>query len=205
MSYRYYELIHPLFPLLPRQIAGIQHNVENVPAGLCEAFFAALEAAITASTSGQIEPALTAAAKQLTIIPVDRQLTATLQSKLVYLQALILMIIATDNSGPSHVQDNRWFGLAIDVATIMRLHLPPPHDGREFEPYTRDLGRRCWLTLFILDRWNAAGTCGQLRIQENNAKLVDSDYELLGDATYNMFRKRFTFYRLSQCTTDRTF
>lgn len=190
--FRYYDLIHPLFPLLPRQIAGIQHLVENVPAGLCEAFFASLEAAITACTSGQIETVLNAAAKQLTIIQVDRQLTSTLQSKLVYLQALILMIIATDNSGPSHVQDNRWFGLAIDVATNMRLHLPVGHDGREFEPYTRDLGRRCWLTLFVLDRWNAAGTCGQLRIQESNAKLFDSDYELLGDTAYNMYRKELT-------------
>ncbi len=191
--------------MLPRQIGGIQHNVETVPAGLCEAFFAALEAAITASTSGHIEPALTAAAKQVTIIQVDRQLTATLQSKLVYLQSLILMIIATDHSGPSHVQDNRWFGLAIDTATNMRLHLLPPHDGRELEPYTRDLGRRCWLTLFILDRWNAAGTCGQLRIQENNAKLLDSDYDLLGDTTYNMFRKTVRLYQLPPYMTNEVF
>lgn len=100
------------------------------------------------------------------------------------------MIIATDNSGPSHVQENRWFGLAIDIATNMRLHIPASYDGREMEPYTRgDLGRRCWLSLFILDRWNAAGTCGQLRIPETNAKLIDTDYELLGGAAYNMFRK----------------
>lgn len=113
-------------------------------------------------------------------------------SNLVYLQALILMIIATENSGPSFLQNNHWFGLAITTATNMKLHLnwaQETGDSRADPNSNAKLGRRAWLILFILDSWHAPGTFGPLLVPAIGAKLVDSDLALLGAPAYHMFRK----------------
>lgn len=169
----------------------MQRDVQNVPAGLCEAFFAALEAAVTACTAVQTEPSISQAAKQLLLVQADPQLTPTMLSHLVSLQALILMIIATINCYPSINDSNRWFGLAIATATNAKLQLHRPQDAR----YTNDpfscatQGRRAWLILFILDRWHAAATVIPPVVQDASAKLLDPDFALLGAPTYHMFRE----------------
>lgn len=170
----------------------MQYDVERVPAGLLEAFFAALEAAVTGCTSAHIEPLYTLANQQLRNQQAEDPKTRTPLSNLVYLQALILMIIATENSGPSFLQNNHWFGLAITTATNMKLHLnwaQETGDSRADPNSNAKLGRRAWLILFILDSWHAPGTFGPLLVPAIGAKLVDSDLALLGAPAYHMFRK----------------
>lgn len=191
-SSRYYELIHPLFPLLPSTKERLQFDVERVPAGLLEAFFLALKVAVTACTSAHIEPLYTIANQHLRNQQAEDPKTRTPLSNVVYLQALILMIIATENSGPSFLQNNHWFGLAITTATNMKLHL---HWAQETGDHKNDpdsiakLGRRAWLILFILDSWHAPGTFGPLLVPGIGAKLGDSNLALLGAPAYHMFRK----------------
>ena len=191
MSYRYYELIHPLLPILPHTPSGIQRIVQIVPAGLCEAFFAALDAAVNASTQPYPGNVIKSAAAQISNIESDPDYTKTTMSKAVLLQALILMIIAKDNAGPriQHQYINAATQIAMDIGLGAQ---PSSGDPSEKEPYTRgDLGRRSWLTLFILDRWHAVGHGGVYQIPEARCKLRDSDYSLLGHTTYHLFRKHF--------------
>ena len=185
----YYELIHPFLPLLPDQTDVIQQYVQVVPVALCNAFFAALEAAITACTNSDSSAATKIASAQLDAVQGDADYTATMPSKLVDLQALILMVVATENSGPSHNHKNRWISLAVDAATHMDLHYPRSPDSHDHDSYIRGgLGRRAWLILFVLDRWHALSTCDILRVPEVNIKLMDHDRTLIGEATYHLWR-----------------
>jgi len=177
--------------LLPRTTPLIQKNVQQVPAGVCDAFFAALEAAITACTNPNTEKSIKSAADQLKVIQANGHYTDTVLSKLVNLEALILMVIATENTGPSYDQKSVWISLAVDAATTMKLHHPPRlNDPNDLDSYTRgDLGRRAWLILFILDRWHAMGESDMLRVAEDNCKLVDHDRVLMSEGPYHLFRK----------------
>ena len=169
----------------------MQQIVQKVPAGVCEAFFGALEAAVATCTGLNAEHAVKLATDQLKRIQIDPEYLDTLLSKVVNLQALILMAVATDNLGPSYDQKSFWISLAVDVATSMKLHLPShvvDPNGRD--SFTRgDLGRRAWLILYILDRWHAVGQVGMLRISESNCELVEYDRELMGEDAFQMFRK----------------
>ena len=188
MKTRYYRLIHPTLPLLPHTTAAIQDNVQKVPAGVCEAFFAALDAAVVAMSRPDTKEVMKSATDQLKGIQSVSGYTDTLLSKLVYLQALILMVVAADNVGPSYKSKGTWISLAVDAATAMKLHQPVRPDDPD--SYKRgDLGRRAWLILFILDRWYAVSKDDIPRVPEANCKLVDFDRELMGDTPYHLFRK----------------
>ena len=193
-----------MFPLLPHTTAGIQHIVQKVPAGVCEAFFGALDAAIAACTRPNAEESMKSASDQLKYIQADSQYTETLLGKLVYLQALILMIIATDNIGPSYKHKTSWISLAVDAAEEMKLHhTSRPNGSDERDPYTRgDLGRRAWLILFVLDRWHALGKPGRLHISEDHCKLNDFDHDLVGEIPYHLIRKCFVARSLLGCLTQ---
>lgn len=180
-----------MLPLLPHGLAIIQHNVQKVPAGVCEAFFAALEAAIAACTTTNAGKSIKSATDQLMIVESDSQYTEMPLSKVVFLQALVLMVIATENMGPSPNRRTYWINIAIEAATSLQLHvILPPNDPAERDSYTRgDLGRRAWLILFILDRWHAFGNSDMLRIDEASCRLIDHDRELMGENPYHLFRK----------------
>ena len=181
-------MIHPTLPLLPHTTVALQDNVQKVPAGLCEAFFAALDAAVAAMSRPNTDELMKSVADQLKSIQGVSGYTDTLLSKLVYLQSLILMVIATDNVGPSCKSKGTWISLAVDAATAMKLHQPArPDDPNSYK--RGDLGRRAWLILFILDRWYAVGKNDILRVPEANCKLVDFDRDLMGETPYNLFRE----------------
>ena len=179
-----------MLPFLPPATANIQQNVQNVPAGLCEAFFAALEAAASACTSGNTEPSLTHAAKKLLQVQADPQHDPSSLASIVSLQALILMIVASINSGPSGIESNRWFGLALATATSSKLQLHRFQLPKETnDPFAIPAqGRRAWLILFILDRWHAAATVVPPVIPEASARLIDSDFALIGAPAYHLYR-----------------
>ena len=177
--------------MLPNSIGALQNVVQKVPAGICEAFFEALDAAIAACTRVDAKKDIKSAGDYLKFIRSDSQYTETLLAKVVYLQGLILMIIATSNIGPSYKFKTDWIVLAVAAAEDLKLHhVPRYHDPKDPDMYTRgDIGRRAWLILYILDRWHGLGNPDVLHIPEDNCPLIDSDYDLLGDHPYHLFRR----------------
>ena len=129
------------------------------------------------------------------LIQADPQSDPSKLSSIVSLQALILMIIANANSGPSGLESNRWFGLALAIATSPKLQLHRPPQPREAnDPFALPAqGRRAWLILSILDRWHAAATVVPLVIADGSASLLDSDMTLVGAPTYHLYRMYIPF------------
>ena len=178
-------------PLLPPSTAGVQLTIAKVPTGLSEAFFRALEAAVAAYTQPNAEEPVKAAGAYLQIINFDRQYVETVLAKVVYLQSLILMIIATNSIGPYYEFRARWIAAAVAIGQNLNLHHIPRSDDPK-DPNTnllRDAGRRAWLILYILDRWHGLGNPDVLHMPEEHCQLIDSDYDLLGGHPYHLFRK----------------
>lgn len=114
----------------------------------------------------------------------------TVSGNYAYIQALILMIIAKENSGPSHAGDTVWYNEAVRVGILLQLHKPnyvimQDHFGETIAA----LGRRAWLVLATLDRWNAASKNGMMLLARGSVQLVDSDEGLLGVPAYQLTRE----------------
>ena len=202
-----------MLPLLPHDVNHIQNAVQKVPAGVCDAFFAALNAAIKACTTANAETSIKSAGEQLAFIESDPQYTDMPLSKIVFLQASILMVIATENMGPSSIKStkrNQWMSFAIETASSLKLHVSERTTDAVNDPindpYVRgDLGRRAWLILFILDRWHALGTSDVLHVDEDTCTLVDHDRSILGENSYQMFRKSHSQLLAYSQTSDNQF
>ena len=109
----------------------------------------------------------------------------------IYLQALILMALATENSGPSRNRNTSWFNQAVSIASFMKLQFVDAIDYSAIEVADSyiNVGRRAWLALVVLDRFRAAGTCGPLLIREDNVDLLPDDRDLFGNSAYYLIRK----------------
>ena len=170
----------------------MQLVLNNVPSSLCEAFFAALKAAVTSCTAADTEP-LQEATNLLEPYRTAELRTRTPGSNLTHLQAMILMIVAVDNSGPSDAKESRWYAEADRIAKFMQLHHSHAFIFEDSEDSNAALGRRAWLVLATLDRWHAVSTIGALQVTEINAQLFDEDEFLLGSQAYHLARESKIF------------
>lgn len=163
-----------------------------IPVHLRNALFAALEAAITSCISPGYHDALERAIDLLKPLQAARLRSRTSRENITYVQALILMSMATQSSGSMHIRETTWFDQALSIAWYMRLHQSHLYnDAHDDVPDPElDHGRRIWLTLVLLDRWSAISTAGPLKIADNYAKLVPSDHALIGSSSYHLVRKR---------------
>lgn len=105
---------------------------------------------------------------------------------LVYLEALILMALATDVNNPSAFQPPVWYGLAVSMSTFLGLHLKQPYQHGEPNADEK-LARRAWLVLMIIDRWHGGGTLSPLLVVD--VTLFREDNVLLGDTGYHFARE----------------
>jgi hypothetical protein len=181
-------VIHPLFPALHKSRLNMHSTLDHVPSSLCEAFFAALNAAVTSCHSADTG-SLREATTLLEPFRLEQLGTRTLSTNLTHLQALILMIVAADNSGPSDAKKSPWYGEAERMAKCMQLNASHIFIFNDHEDSNTALGRRAWLVLAILDRWHAASMTGALQINEINAQPVDEDELLLGSQAYHLARE----------------
>ncbi len=130
------------------------------------------------------------AAEQLVACQLEDLQARSTSDNLIYLQALLLMGLASDSSGPFQVQQSLWINLAFGVSVFLKLHCN--HRvvhvvGSELDSNEK-LGRRAWLVLFMMDRWHASGTAGPFVIREKMAEIYEEDGGLLGNTGIRLAR-----------------
>lgn len=115
---------------------------------------------------------------------------------LVYLQILILIILKIDNLGPLATRSDtgppraEWLGRAVGMITHLKLSSTPSREKLVTGDEDTDdrLGRRLYWSVFMLDRWYAAGTSGFFQLPEHCSVLVAEDETALGDVPYQLAR-----------------
>ncbi|KAI4127523.1 MAG: hypothetical protein LQ347_004564, partial [Umbilicaria vellea] len=120
--------------------------------------------------------------------------TRSLSNNLVYLQAIILMTLNTEMSGPAYNQMQQgmpaaaWLGMAVGLAYFLKLHVNRSYmnlGGGDIDSSDK-LCRRTWWTLVMLDRWHASSTSSPLFIPDTSAVLLSEDKIVLGESTYHL-------------------
>ena len=191
-------MIHPTLPLLMHSRDYLQPDLENIPSIIREAYYATLDAAVSSVTHGDNDSVFKKATDLLVLLQIEESSTRTDSANLAYLQALILMVVAIQNSGPRRAHNTIWLGQAIGIATSIKLHQSSSFDFSQNDPDSFEkTGRRAWLILIVLDRWQAVATSVPLRIPEENAQVLPSDRDIVGDPAYRLCRKCDLIYRSS--------
>lgn len=198
ISNRYYNTIHPTYPILSLSHDRVRARLSSCPLPLKHAFHEALHAAVLTVSS----PAHDSAAQQG--IQKATQLVASFQfenaavrpasANLILLQTMMLLAIeaethiTNEHSGPSR---SVWLGSAVGLAYSLKLHLQKrPEDLVETDPDSDDkIGRRVWLSLVIMDRWHASSTSSPNLIPDLSVVIYLEDQVLLGEAFYQLARK----------------
>ena len=185
-------MIHPHLPVLPSSRQRVEQDLHHhtVPTKIGDVLFAALDAAICSCTSASFHPLDSSIALLGTLRlgeePSDRSLISNLYS----LQVLIFLVIASGAAGPLPPQHGVTIATAVQFATSLRLHQSRTLNIEDDDVNSpTGTGRRLWLVLTILDRWQAAGTAGMSSIQEEAIHLSRSDEAVLGTSAYQLARK----------------
>lgn len=192
---RYYTLIHPIFPFLPHLKSVVNTNLANASATTREALIATLYALappIASFRASSPEEGTYAknAARLLVALQLEGPAARTSADNLMYVQALLLMSIVDDTSGPDHVQQSIWLSSAINTANYLKLYANYIYDLDAGDMDSSDkLGRRVWLVLTVLYRWYAVGTASPLLLANESTKFLPADCELLGNSGYRLARQ----------------
>lgn len=115
----------------------------------------------------------------------------TQHDNVLYLQTLILMILATDIYPRSPCRTSIWYGLASTVSSFLQLHVKKDSEViANVNMISIDMiARKCWLILVVLDRWYAASASYPPAISDRGVYLSPSDHALLGDQFYHLTRQ----------------
>ena len=122
--------------------------------------------------------------------------TRSLSTNIVYLQAIILMALYTELSGPAYTRMQQgmpgagWLGLAVGLAYFLKLHVNRSYTnlGGGDPDSSEKLCRRTWWTLVTLDRWHASSTSSPVFIPDTSTVLVPEDKIVLGESAYHLAR-----------------
>jgi hypothetical protein len=114
----------------------------------------------------------------------------TQYDNVLYLQTLVLMILATDIYPRSPCRISVWYGLAFTVSTFLQLHVKKDAEAVANANMTSIdiIARKSWLVLVVLDRWHAAGASYPPTISDRGICLSLTDRALLGDQLYHLTR-----------------
>ena len=209
---RYYELIHPTFPLLPEAKPNLRSRLAEAPASMRDAFLEALYSTVQSSPASRARGVSTSNARRASDLIISAQFesstTRSHRDNLIYLQTLILMGLEADNHGPGSSGPPRaaWLGAAVGLVYNMKLHSNrlPREKLQTGDPDSDEkLGRRAWWVLVVLDRWHAISTSSPLFIPDSSVALLMEDQTVLGVALYHIAREyitsRITLYNLLTC------
>jgi len=188
--YRYYNIIHPYFALLPDAKSELQTHLESASNIVRDAFNAAITIAVKSSDHTMTDEDMIKSSAICMQGQLDKPSVYSPAENVLQLQALIFMIIANHNGGPSRIVDMKWYGLATTLAMSMELHEQngPVVANDKNVLGINQLGRRAWLILLVLDRWHAASTRNPLLIADKFTYLHLSDHHLLGTSGWHLVR-----------------
>ncbi|KAI9723845.1 MAG: Glucose-responsive transcription factor [Chrysothrix sp. TS-e1954] len=204
----YYRTVHQTLPFLPHSKQRLYAFLGRASHSLQRAFVIALNCAIRSSGAS----AMPATSKLASDIQDVSELIShasfetshghDMSAYILHIQVLILLVLATGASCPESARGPppaEWLGRAIGMATHKRLNLFDPHShlAEANQDENRDLGRRVWWVLFILDRWHASSTSNILQIPDNGSSLLAEDRVLLGESAYHLTRLSFIIGHLS--------
>ena len=202
LLFRYYELIHPTFPLLPHAKSNLRSRLSEAPASIRDAFLEALYSTVRSSPASRARTSPDTGARRASDLIVSSQFenpnARSYGTNLIYLQTLILMGLESDNHGPATIRGvsgpprAAWLGAAVGLVYNMKLHSnrlsreklqggDPDADEK--------LARRAWWILVVLDRWHAISTSSPLFIPDSSVALLQEDQNVLGTAPYHIARK----------------
>ena len=195
---RHYQIIDSTFPFLPHSKRLLQHVLATCSTTLREAFLLALDCAVRTSTASAlpdlIDPvaSIQKASELISKAPYEMSQSRDSFENTVYVQALILMVIASDSiwaatgRGPPPA---KWLGRAIGKATDLNFNRSTAEVRPDGEAdLNAHLRRRIWLVLVVLDRFNASSTSSIFRIPDDGALLMAEDRPLLGETAYHLAR-----------------
>lgn len=194
---RYYRLIHATHPLLADTKLQVLLNLDKViDAVVRDAFFASLQVLVKSITPGSTSQQQDLRAAELLMsLNFKDAATRTATDNLVYLQAILLMALATDMSGPAISQQPIWYNLAGIMADFLGLGNGPPYkQNADPEIEYSKLARRAWLVFITLDRWHASGTLSRSIMPEDVTLFPHDDHTLLGDNGFHLLRKHLSIF-----------
>ncbi|RFU35137.1 hypothetical protein B7463_g1215, partial [Scytalidium lignicola] len=211
---QYYTVIHPTYPILPQSSSRLSAKLSSCPNALRFAFLEALYAAVRSfqsTGSPSTDPQSAKKAMQLILAAqFENSASRSVSANLVYLQAMILLAIETENSTSvlrnSGFSRSMWLGAAVGLAYSMKLHLhKQPDKLSENDPDSEEkLARRIWWSLVIMDRWHASSTASPLLIPDSSVVIYPEDQSLLGDTVYNLARMSIVLGHISTVTITPT-
>ena len=143
-----------------------------------------------------VERSTNRAAELLMACQAENAASRSLSNNIVYLQAIILMSLCTELSGPAYTQAQQampgaaWLGMAVGLAYFLKLHVNRSYTnlGGGDPDSSEKLCRRTWWTLVTLDRWHASSTSSPLLIPDTSTVLLAEDRAVLGDSAYHLAR-----------------
>ena len=194
-------MIHPVLPFLPHDRSRLHSNLANITPTVRKAFFSAL---FVFAHPGRYDPLPCNIAERSYMEPAnlvfalqrEDRATQPAAERLVVLQTILLMILATEMTGPANIEYRGWYTQAFGTATFLFGHLRrvretdrlPYHDPDDHQL----LARRAWLSFVTLERWHSAGTFLPTICPDELTELVADDRMMLGDAGYFLLRKSFS-------------
>ncbi|KAH8205369.1 hypothetical protein TruAng_000448 [Truncatella angustata] len=195
----YLTLVHPVFPVLAANKSRLEQQLAQCPSTLRDAFTTALNGTIESFPSfnvdGGFRQNLTDASRSLTEWKANASSMSNV-ARLVHLQTLILIAIASDHCGPASLTGESGspnksgvLGEAIGVAYSMRLHASQANaDLSGDSDADENVAIRAWWTLVMLDRWNAISTASPVFIPNDSVVILPGLKDLLGENVYHLAR-----------------
>ena len=123
----------------------------------------------------------------------EHSATQAAAEKLVVLQTLLLMILATEMSGPTVSSYRGWYTQAYGAAAFWFGHLRRIRETGKLRNRDNDehhlVARRAWLTFVTLEHWHAAGTACPSLCTDELTELVADDRLLFGELGYFLLRR----------------
>ncbi len=192
---RYYLLIHPTYPLLPREKTSFKYELEDVHSNLRSALLHAINSIVHCNSAVPASQCSLAVAQLIQYNKSCRPFAQNrLANHLAHMQVLILLAIEADNRGPDkfsaviEYSQATLMGTAVGIAYMLKLHYYREELYWHATEMEATCKRRLWFILVILDRWHAVATSSPSFIPDNYVKFENGDTDELGPITSHLVR-----------------
>ncbi|RKF77979.1 putative transcriptional regulatory protein [Golovinomyces cichoracearum] len=209
----YYKLIQPTYCLLPFNKDKIPTQLAHCPAPLNDAMQEAMSIAVNSFQKDNPSPAIDTvnarrAMQYILVSSLEDTTSRHLRVNLVFLQTMLLFAIAVENNALHHPKilgsfsHSVWISSTISLAYAIKLFRLKPKKLKDTNiDADENVARRLWWSMYIMDRWNSAGTSSPVLIPDTASVLYPDDLPLLGDALWNLARLSTILGHLSTINT----